>query len=93
MKLTSQMPSSTSLMPSFWSARTMEMLIRFLLLPLARLIAQASKLSQAVVVPHATALVSALGADPDCTQIVLEKHPGEAIIRDGTPPDWTWPSR
>src|ERR1700724_1760315 len=28
MKLTSQMPSSTSLMPSFWPASTVEMLIR-----------------------------------------------------------------
>jgi hypothetical protein len=44
-----------------------------------------------VVVPHATALVAALGADPDCTQIVLEKELGETIIRDGTPPDWTSP--
>jgi predicted ATPase len=64
-----------------------------LLPPLARLIAQASKRSQAVVVSHAAALVSALGADPDCTQIVLEKHLGETIVRDGTPPGWTWPSR
>jgi len=46
-----------------------------------------------VVVSHAAALVSALGADPDCTQIVLEKHLGETIVRDGTPPGWTWPSR
>ncbi len=58
-----------------------------LLPPLARLIAQASKRSQAVVVSHATALVSALDADPDCTQIVLEKQLGETIVRDGTPPD------
>ena len=64
-----------------------------LLPPLARLIAQASKRSQVVVVSHATALVSALGADADCRQIVLEKHLGETIVRDGTPPDWTWPSR
>jgi predicted ATPase len=64
-----------------------------LLPPLARLIAQASKRSQAVVVSHAAALVSTLGADPDCTQIVLEKHLGETVVRDGTPPDWTWPSR
>jgi predicted ATPase len=64
-----------------------------LLPPLARLIAQASKRSQAGVVSHAAALVSALGADPDCTQIVLEKHLGETIVRDGTPPGWTWPSR
>ena len=64
-----------------------------LLPPLARLIAQASKRSQAVVVSHAAALVSALDAHADCRQIVLEKHLGETIVRDGTPPGWTWPSR
>jgi predicted ATPase len=64
-----------------------------LLPPLARLIAQASKRSQVVVVSHATALVSALGADADCRQIVLEKRLGETIVRDGTTPDWTWPQR
>jgi len=64
-----------------------------LLPPLARLIAQASKRSQAVVVSHATALVAALGTEPDCTEIVLEKQLGETVVRDGTPPAWTWPSR
>jgi predicted ATPase len=64
-----------------------------LLPPLARLIAQASKRSQAVVVSHAAALVTALGDHADCRQIVLEKHLGETIVRDGAPPDWTWPSR
>jgi predicted ATPase len=64
-----------------------------LLPPLARLIAQASKQSQVVVVSHASALVSALEADADCRQIVLEKQLGETLVRDNTPPDWTWPSR
>jgi predicted ATPase len=64
-----------------------------LLEPLARLITQASKRSQAVVVSHAAALVSALDADADCRQIVLEKQLGETIVRDGMPPAWTWPSR
>jgi len=64
-----------------------------LLPPLARLIAQASKRSQAVVVSHAATLVAALAAHADCRQIVLEKQLGETIVRDGTPPDWTWPSR
>ena len=64
-----------------------------LLPPLARLIVQASKRSQVVVVSHASALVSALAAHADCRQIVLEKQLGETIVRDGTPPDWTWPSR
>jgi predicted ATPase len=64
-----------------------------LLPPLARLIAQASKRSQVVVVSHAVALVSALDADADCRQIVLEKQLGETVVTEGTPPDWTWPSR
>jgi predicted ATPase len=64
-----------------------------LLPPLARLITEASKRSQVVVVSHADALVSALDADADCRQIMLEKQLGETIVRDGTAPDWTWPSR
>ena len=64
-----------------------------LLQPLARLVTQASKRLQTVVVSHAEALVSALDADPDCRQIVLEKNLGETVVRDGTPPDWRWPSR
>jgi predicted ATPase len=64
-----------------------------LLPPLARLITRASKRSQVVVVSHADALVSALDADADCRRIVLEKHLGETIVRDGSPPGWTWPSR
>jgi predicted ATPase len=64
-----------------------------LLPPLARLIAQASKRSQLIVVSHAPLLVSALDAQDDSSQITLEKHLGETVIRDGTPPDWTWPSR
>jgi predicted ATPase len=64
-----------------------------LLPPLARLIAQASKRSQVVVVSHAAALVCALDADADCRQIVLEKQLGETVVTEGTPPDWTWPSR
>jgi predicted ATPase len=64
-----------------------------LLSPLARLIEQASKRSQVVVVSHAAALVSALDADPDCRQIVLEKHLGETVVSNAAPPDWTWPAR
>jgi predicted ATPase len=64
-----------------------------LLQPLARLIAQASKRSRTVVVSHAPALVEALGAEDDCTQVVLEKQLGETVVRDGTPPGWQWPSR
>jgi predicted ATPase len=64
-----------------------------LLPPLARLIAQASKQSQVVVVSHAAALVAALAAGAGCRQIVLEKQLGKTVVRDGETPDWTWPSR
>jgi predicted ATPase len=64
-----------------------------LLPPLARLIAEASKRSQLIVVSHAPLLVSALDAQDDSNQITLEKHLGETVVSNGTPPDWTWPSR
>jgi len=64
-----------------------------LLPPLARLIEQAARRSQVVVVSHAAALVSALEADADCAQIVLEKELGETVVSNSTPPQWTWPSR
>jgi predicted ATPase len=64
-----------------------------LLQPLARLIIQASKRSQVVVVSHAEALVEALDADASCSRVVLEKQLGETVVRDGVPPNWTWPSR
>jgi predicted ATPase len=64
-----------------------------LLPPLARLIAQASKRSQIIVVSHAQTLVAALDAQGDSSQIVLEKELGETVVRDGEPPNWTWPSR
>ncbi|MDB5520151.1 MAG: hypothetical protein JWQ17_6909 [Tardiphaga sp.] len=64
------------------------------LLPsLARLIAQASKRSQVVVVSHAASLVSVLGDETGSRQIVLVKDLGETSIRDHTPPSWQWPSR
>jgi predicted ATPase len=64
-----------------------------LLPPLARLVAQAAKRSQIVLVSHAAALVAALDAEPDSRQIVLEKQLGETLVPDHTPPPWTWPSR
>ncbi len=64
------------------------------LLPsLARLIVQASKQCQIIVVSHAAALVSALDAEADSRQIVLEKTLGETAVQDDMPPNWTWPSR
>jgi predicted ATPase len=66
-----------------------------LLPPLARLIAQASKRSQIVLVTHASPLVFALEAEAEAgsRQIVLEKNLGETLVRDHAPPAWTWPSR
>jgi predicted ATPase len=64
-----------------------------LLPPLARLIAQAAKRSQLVVVSHATALVSALAGASDARQIVLEKQLGETLVQGDERPAWTWPTR
>jgi predicted ATPase len=64
-----------------------------LLPPLARLIAQAAKRTQIVVVSHAVALVSALAATADARQIVLEKQLGETLVQGDERPAWTWPSR
>ncbi len=64
-----------------------------LLPPLARLVAQAAKRSQIVVVSHAVALVSELAATTAAKQIVLEKQLGETLVQDGERPAWTWPSR
>jgi predicted ATPase len=64
-----------------------------LLPPLARLIAQAAKRSQIVVVSHAVGLVSALEAATDAREIVLEKQLGETLVQDDPRPAWTWPTR
>jgi predicted ATPase len=64
-----------------------------LLPPLARLVAQAAKRTQIVVVSHAVALVSALAAATDARQIVLEKQLGETLVQGDERPIWTWPSR
>ncbi len=64
------------------------------LLPaLARLIVQAAKQTQMIVVSHAEVLVSALDAAPVSRRIVLEKTLGETAAQDHEPPSWTWPSR
>jgi predicted ATPase len=63
-----------------------------LLAPLARLIAQAAKRSQIVVVSHAAALVSALAA-ADARQIVLDKKLGETLVEGDDMPTWSWPPR
>lgn len=64
------------------------------LLPaLARLIAQAAKRSQVVVVSHAPALVAELATSSEAKRIVLEKQLGETLVQDDDRPAWTWPSR
>jgi predicted ATPase len=64
-----------------------------LLPPLARLIAQASKRSQVIVVSHAMALLSELEAAADVKRIILEKRLGETLVQADQEPAWTWPSR
>lgn len=64
------------------------------LLPLlARLIEQAARRAQVVVVSHAAELVFVLEADAACARIILEKDLGESVVRNSTPPEWTGPSR
>jgi predicted ATPase len=67
------------------------------LLPaLGRLIANAAKRTQVIVVTHAAKLVNALQEQPDCRPIVLAKDFGETTIvgsnRFNTP-KWQWPAR
>jgi predicted ATPase len=64
-----------------------------LLAPLGRLIAQAARRTQVIVVSHAAPLVSALEEDPQAQQIVLEKQLGETLIQPDERPSWAWPTR
>jgi predicted ATPase len=64
-----------------------------LLAPLARLIEQAAKQSQIVVVTHAPALVAELASAPAARLIRLEKQFGETIVEGDARPNWVWPSR
>ena len=64
-----------------------------LLPPLARLIAQAARRTQIIVVSHAAQLVSALAQDPQARCIVLEKELGETLVQPDERPAWTWPTR
>ncbi|HEX2546942.1 MAG TPA: AAA family ATPase, partial [Ramlibacter sp.] len=69
------------------------------LLPaLARLVVQAARASQVVVVSHAARLVAALedAAGVDLRSHVLEKELGETRVRNLAPdeiPRWEWPAR
>jgi predicted ATPase len=65
------------------------------LLPaLGRLIVQAARRSQVIVVSHAAGLIDALQSDPACHPIVLCKAFGDTQV-EGTlePPRWDWPAR
>jgi len=64
------------------------------LLPaLGRLIAQAAKRSQVIVVSHAAPLIDALQALPECHSIMLEKTLGETTATGQDRPGWKWPER
>jgi predicted ATPase len=67
-----------------------------LLAALGRLIGQASRRSQVIVVTHSAALVSSLANAPEFHPITLEKKLGETCIvgmRDLDRPEWQWPAR
>ena len=64
-----------------------------LLPPLARLIAQAARRAQVIVVSHAKPLVEALAREDDCALIALEKRLGETLAPGVEPPAWAWPKR
>jgi predicted ATPase len=66
------------------------------LLPaLARLIARAATRSQVIVVSHASGLIDALQAQPECHSIALEKTLGDTGVSGGVVgrPSWQWPAR
>lgn len=63
-----------------------------LLGPLARLIVQATRRAQVIVVTHAAALVEALAAE-GCGHIALDKSAGETVAPATERPAWTWPTR
>ncbi|HUJ32697.1 MAG TPA: AAA family ATPase [Candidatus Acidoferrum sp.] len=67
-----------------------------LLAALARLIAQAAKRSQIVVVTHSPKLIAALAEQRGCHSITLQKSFGETVIsgiREVDLPSWHWPGR
>jgi predicted ATPase len=64
-----------------------------LLAPLARLVEQAAKRSQIIVVTHAAQLVSELATAPAARLIRLEKQFGETMVEGDARPKWSWPSR
>lgn len=67
------------------------------LLPaLGRLIGDASKRSQVIVVSHAARLIAALEQQPECHRITLEKELGQTTVvglHELEAPAWHWPAR
>ena len=67
-----------------------------LLEALGRLIGQASRRSQVIVVTHSAALLGSLARESEYHPITLEKKLGETSIvgmRDLDRPEWRWPAR
>lgn len=64
-----------------------------LLPPLAKLIANAARHSQVIVVSHATALVSSLEDQAVCMRYELKKEFGETIAGTNQSVPWGWPKR
>lgn len=64
-----------------------------LLQPLARLIGQAARHTQVIVVSHAAELVSALQQETDCRHILLDKQLSETRVQQASTAHWLWPAR
>lgn len=60
---------------------------------LARLLANASRRGQVVVVSHNQALIDALLADGDAASVQLLKDFGETVAPGLDAPRWVWPKR
>src|SRR4051812_42958236 len=65
------------------------------LLPaLGRLIVQAARRSQVIVVSHAAGLIDALQSEPECHAVTLSKAFGDTAVEGSLePPRWEWPAR
>ncbi|MCR0985184.1 AAA family ATPase [Roseomonas populi] len=61
--------------------------------PLARLLAEASRRCQVVVVSHNEVLIDALHGEGEVTAVRLHKELGETSAPDLDPPRWIWPKR
>jgi predicted ATPase len=60
---------------------------------LARLLAQASRQCQIILVSHSERLIDSLRADYAVHEIALSKRLGETRVEDHDPPRWIWPKR